>query len=79
MGLFRPAKYIHLEELPRLPSETGRQDASLTIENYGKDLAANSAAGIEVEFDEQFDAMFSYKQKTTHSSRGRATSSSRRL
>jgi DNA polymerase elongation subunit (family B) len=46
-----------------LPSETGRQDARPTIEKLRKDLAAILPPGIEVEFDEQFDAMFSYKAK----------------
>jgi DNA polymerase, archaea type len=40
-----------------------RQDADATIEELQKGLAEILPPGIEVEFDEQFDAMFSYKAK----------------
>ena len=35
----------------------------MTIENLRTGLAKELPPGIEVEFDEQFDAMFSYKAK----------------
>ena len=38
-------------------------EAISTIEKLRKDLATILPAGIEVEFDEQFEAMFSYKAK----------------
>src|SRR5207253_4271847 len=40
-----------------------RQDAASTIEELRDGLAKELPAGIEIEFDEQFDAMFSYKAK----------------
>ena len=40
-----------------------RQDAGSTIEELRRGLAAELPPGIEVEFDEQFEAMFSYKAK----------------
>jgi DNA polymerase I len=40
-----------------------RQDAASTIEELQRGLAKELPPGIEVEFDEQFDAMFSYKAK----------------
>jgi len=60
---FVPPNASTVGQPSRLPSETGRQDASPTIEKLRKDLAAILPAGIEVEFDEEFDAMFSYKAK----------------
>jgi DNA polymerase, archaea type len=48
----------------RPPSPTpGGQNARPTIENLRAGLAKELPPGIEVEFDEQFDAMFSYKAK----------------
>src|SRR6267143_2153933 len=47
----------------RSPVQDGGQNARPTIEELRKDLAAILPPGIEVEFDEQFDAMFSYKAK----------------
>jgi DNA polymerase elongation subunit (family B) len=44
-------------------SDPKRQDAASTIEDLRSGLAKELPPGIEVEFDEQFDAMFSYKQK----------------
>jgi len=38
-----------------------------------KDLAKELPPGIDVEIDEQFDAMFSYKAKTTRCSQKTAT------
>jgi DNA polymerase I len=40
-----------------------RQDAGSTIEELRRGLSEILPPGIEVEFDEQFDAMFSYKAK----------------
>ncbi|HEY4282566.1 MAG TPA: DNA polymerase domain-containing protein, partial [Chthoniobacterales bacterium] len=40
-----------------------RQDADATIEKLREGLGKELPPGIEVEFDEQFDAMFSYKAK----------------
>jgi DNA polymerase elongation subunit (family B) len=48
---------------PRLPSNDGRRSACPTIEELRAGLAKELPPGIEVEFDEQFDAMFSYKAK----------------
>jgi DNA polymerase I len=47
----------------RSPVQDGGQNARPTIEELRKGLAKELPAGIEVEFDEQFDAMFSYKAK----------------
>jgi DNA polymerase I len=47
----------------RLPSEESRRSARPTIEDLQRGLAKELPPGIEVEFDEQFDAMFSYKAK----------------
>ncbi|MEO7725392.1 MAG: DNA polymerase domain-containing protein, partial [Chthoniobacterales bacterium] len=47
----------------RLPSGDGRRSACPTIEELQRGLAKELPPGIEVEFDEQFDAMFSYKAK----------------
>ncbi len=44
-------------------AEHHRQDADATLEELQRGLAAELPPGIEVEFDEQFDAMFSYKAK----------------
>jgi DNA polymerase, archaea type len=46
-----------------LPSEENQRDAGSTIDNLQKDLAKELPAGIDVEIDEQFDAMLSYKAK----------------
>ena len=46
-----------------LSSQGNRQDAGSTIEELRRGLAAELPPGIEVEFDEQFEAMFSYKAK----------------
>jgi DNA polymerase I len=46
----------------RLPAGK-RQDAASTIEELQSGLTEILPPGIEVEFDEQFDAMFSYKAK----------------
>jgi DNA polymerase elongation subunit (family B) len=40
-----------------------RQDAEATMKTLQKDLAKELPPGIDVEIDEQFDAMFSYKAK----------------
>jgi DNA polymerase, archaea type len=40
-----------------------RRDAASTVDRLRDGLAKQLPAGIEVEFDEQFDAMFSYKAK----------------
>jgi DNA polymerase, archaea type len=47
----------------RLPEQAGGQNARPTIEELRQGLAKELPAGIEVEFDAQFDAMFSYKAK----------------
>src|SRR5437762_2847962 len=47
----------------RSPVLDGGQNARPTIEELREALAKELPAGIEVEFDEQFDAMFSYKAK----------------
>jgi DNA polymerase I len=44
-------------------SKEKRQDAGSTIEELRSGLAKELPPGIEVEFDEQFEAMFSYKAK----------------
>jgi DNA polymerase elongation subunit (family B) len=41
----------------------GVADPRVAIEELQRGLAAELPAGIEIEFDEQFDAMFSYKAK----------------
>ena len=56
-----PARVSELEASQ--VSEDNRQDADATIERLGKGLAKELPPGIEVEFDEQFEAMFSYKAK----------------
>src|SRR5438477_5819797 len=47
----------------RSPGQAGGQNARPTIEELRQGLAKELPAGIEVEFDAQFDAMFSYKAK----------------
>ena len=47
----------------RLPVQDGGQNARPTVEELRQGLAKELPPGIEVEFDEQFDAMFSYKAK----------------
>jgi DNA polymerase, archaea type len=47
----------------RLPSHEGRRSGRPTIADLQRGLAEILPPGIEVEFDEQFDAMFSYKAK----------------
>jgi DNA polymerase elongation subunit (family B) len=47
----------------RLPAKDGRRSARPTIEELQRGLAQELPPGIEVEVDEQFDAMFSYKAK----------------
>jgi DNA polymerase elongation subunit (family B) len=44
-------------------SKEKQQDAASTIEELRSGLAKELPPGIEVEFDEQFEAMFSYKAK----------------
>jgi DNA polymerase elongation subunit (family B) len=46
-----------------LPSEKNQRDAGSTIDELQKGLAKELPEGIEIDFDEQFDAMFSYKAK----------------
>src|SRR6476646_5941860 len=46
-----------------LPSKMILRDVASTTENLQKDLAKELPAGIDVEIDEQFDAMLSYKAK----------------
>ena len=46
-----------------LRDETRKQDARDTIDALREGLAKELPPGIEVEFDEQFEAMFSYKAK----------------
>ncbi|HMJ04832.1 MAG TPA: DNA polymerase domain-containing protein, partial [Chthoniobacterales bacterium] len=57
---FVPPKVAQASSLPSGPS---KQDAGATIESLRAGLAKELPPGIEVEFDEQFDAMFSYKAK----------------
>ena len=47
----------------RSPVQGGGQNARPTIDQLRQGLANELPPGIEVEFDEQFDAMFSYKAK----------------
>src|SRR5256714_2338664 len=47
----------------RSPVQDGGQNAHPTIEELRQGLANELPPGIEVEFDDQFDAMFSYKAK----------------
>jgi DNA polymerase I len=51
---------------PNVEATSGRvkrPDAASTIEELQRGLAKELPSGIEVEFDEQFEAMFSYKAK----------------
>ncbi|MBA2434988.1 MAG: DNA polymerase II [Chthoniobacterales bacterium] len=57
---FVPPKVAQASSLQ--PNEN-QQDAGSTIENLRAGLAKELPPGIEVEFDEQFEAMFSYKAK----------------
>ncbi len=59
---FVPAAEI-VGQPSRLPPQEGRQDARPTIEELQRGLAKELPPGIEVEFGEQFEAMFSYKAK----------------
>jgi len=47
----------------RLPSDGGRRSVRPTIDALRAGLSEILPSGIEVEFDEQFEAMFSYKAK----------------
>src|SRR2546423_7816486 len=47
----------------RSPVQDGGQNVRPTIEELRQGLSRELPPGIEVEFDEQFDAMFSYKAK----------------
>jgi DNA polymerase elongation subunit (family B) len=58
-----PADSAIVGQPPRLPSNGGRRSACPTIEELQRGLAKELPPGIEVEFDEQFEAMFSYKAK----------------
>jgi DNA polymerase elongation subunit (family B) len=57
---FVPPKVAHASGLP---SEESQRDAGSTIEELQRSLAKELPTGIDVEIDEQFDAMFSYKAK----------------
>jgi DNA polymerase, archaea type len=57
---FVPPKVGHASGLP---SEENQRDAGSTIDNLQIGLAKELPAGIDVEIDEQFDAMLSYKAK----------------
>jgi DNA polymerase I len=57
---FVPPKVAHASGLR---SEGNQRDAGSTVEELREGLAKELPPGIEVEFDEQFDAMFSYKAK----------------
>lgn len=46
-----------------LQAKGNQQDADFTIDSLRAGLAKELPSGIEVEFDERFDAMFSYKAK----------------
>jgi len=46
-----------------LPAEKNQRDAGSTIDELREGLAKELPEGIEIDFDEQFDAMFSYKAK----------------
>ena len=51
-------------EAPAEPGDTrGSPGGSPSLSDFQRGLAAELPPGIEVEFDEQFDAMFSYKAK----------------
>jgi DNA polymerase elongation subunit (family B) len=55
-----PADVAHASGLR---SKGNQRDAGSTAEQLRSELAKELPPGIEVEFDEQFDAMFSYKAK----------------
>ena len=57
---FVPPKVAHASGLR---SNENQRDAGSTIDDLQKDLAKELPAGIDVEIDEQFDAMLSYKAK----------------
>jgi DNA polymerase elongation subunit (family B) len=57
---FVPPKVAHASGLR---SEENQRDADSTIDELQIGLAKELPKGIEIEFDEQFDAMFSYKAK----------------
>jgi DNA polymerase elongation subunit (family B) len=57
---FVPPKVAHASGLR---SEENQRDAGSTIAALQKGLAAELPPGIDVEIDEQFEAMFSYKAK----------------
>lgn len=57
---FVPPRVAHASGLR---SEENQRDAGSTIDNLQKDLAKELPTGIDVEIDEQFDAMLSYKAK----------------
>ena len=57
---FVPPKVAHASGLR---SKENQRDAGSTIEQLQKGLANELPEGIEIDFDEQFDAMFSYKAK----------------
>src|SRR4051794_11186361 len=52
-----------VDATPRRAAEETRRGAASTIAELRNGLAAELPPGIEVEFDEQFEAMFSYKAK----------------
>jgi len=55
-----PPKVAHASGLP---FKENQRDAGSTIEDLQRGLATELPAGIDVEIDEQFDAMLSYKAK----------------
>ncbi len=57
---FVPPKVAHASGLR---SEKNQRDAGSTMDDLQKDLAKELPPGIDVEIDEQFDSMFSYKAK----------------
>src|SRR6516164_6487590 len=57
---FVPPKVAHASGLP---SEENQRDAGSTIDDLQQALAKELPPGIDVEIDEQFDAMLSYKAK----------------
>ena len=59
-GIYFVPKVAQASSLQETPS---KQDACATIEALRAELARELPPGIEVEFDEQFEAMFSYKAK----------------
>ncbi|HZR05628.1 MAG TPA: DNA polymerase domain-containing protein [Candidatus Udaeobacter sp.] len=57
---FVPPEVAHASGLR---SKANQRDAGSTIDELREGLAKELPEGIEIEFDEQFDAMFSYKAK----------------